>query len=60
MKKEESLLNLHEMSTSELLTASGGGEADDLSYVLTFGALATNPVYWAVRYSGWILKPFLT
>jgi len=48
------------MSTSELLSASGGGEADDLSYVLTFGALATNPIYWAVRYSGWILKPFLT
>jgi hypothetical protein len=56
MKNDQSLLNLHEMNTSELISTSGGGEADDLSYVLTYGALGTNPVYWAIRYSGWLLK----
>lgn len=56
MKNEESLLNLHEMSTSELLSASGGGEADDLAYVVAYGVLSTSPIYWAARYSGWVLK----
>jgi hypothetical protein len=56
MKKEESLLHLHEMSNAELLTASGGGEADDLAYVVAYGVLSTSPLYWAARYSGWVMK----
>ena len=56
MKKEQSLLNLHEMSTTELLSASGGGEADDLAYNVAFVAMSTSPLYWAARYSGWVLK----
>lgn len=59
MKKEQSLLDLHEMSTSELISASGGGEADDLAYVVAYGVMAANPVYWAARYSGWVLKALL-
>jgi hypothetical protein len=56
MKKEQSLLNLHEMSTSELLSASGGGEADDLGYNLAYISMSTSPLYWAARYSGWLLN----
>jgi hypothetical protein len=56
MKKEQGLLHLHEMTTSELLSASGGGEADDLCYNFVYFALATSPIYWTVRYSGWVVE----
>ncbi|MEX0981429.1 MAG: hypothetical protein WD577_01765 [Bacteroidales bacterium] len=59
MKKEESLLHLIELSTSELLSTSGGGEADDLAYNLTFAGLAANPFYWVLRYNGWALNKLL-
>ena len=56
MKKDESLLHLQELSTPELLSTSGGGEADDLAYNLTFVGLAANPFYWVLRYNGWVLN----
>lgn len=59
MKKEQSLLNLQEMSTSELISTSGGGEADDLAYNLTYAALTTNPFFWMAKYSKWVLNAAL-
>lgn len=56
MKKEQFFLDLPEMSTSELISTSGGGEADDLAYNLTYGLLTTNPLFWMARYSKWVIS----
>ncbi len=47
---------LTELPENTLKSINGGGEADDLAYRATHLALATNPIYWMLRFSVWAVS----
>jgi hypothetical protein len=51
MIKEENTHEMHELTQPELLDISGGGDADDLAYDVTYALITTNPLFWAARYN---------
>ncbi len=55
MKTNQNQLHHPEMSYTELISTSGGGQADDLAYNLTYALLTTNPVFWMAKYSKWAI-----
>jgi hypothetical protein len=51
MKKEERTHEMHELTQPELINISGGGDADDLAYNITYALVTTSPLFWVMKYN---------
>jgi len=56
MKTENVKFDVMELDHDDLINVSGGGEADDLAYNVAYLVTTTNPLFWAAKYSSWVLN----